>query len=150
RAMPGTPVDRLGRRLTDFDLDEPEERQRMPEPIPTSWQSPVMPEPPSAVMRHMGSRLLGLPVGLAIVVPGVLWHKGRIDPQTFIEVTMADLGRAFASTSGAGAINGRRAEADAPRAAIVRVEEIRPSAATEGAIQTVATVASALPLPRTE
>jgi hypothetical protein len=121
RETPGTLVDRYGRRLTDFDLDEQEERQRMPEPIPTSWQSPIMPDPPSAVMRHLTSGVLGLAIGLAIAVPGVLWYKGRIDPLALAGITAADLGRAFAS-SGSANFKARDAAVESPRAAMVKVD----------------------------
>lgn len=122
RVAPGTPVDRRGRRLTDFDLDEQEERQRMPEPIPTSWQSPIMPDPPSAALRHLTGGVLGLAFGLAIAVPGVLWYKGRIDPVAMTGISVADLGRAFASTAGIASHKVRDAVTDAPRAALVKVD----------------------------
>ena len=59
RAVPGNPVDRLGRRLTDFDLDEQEERQRMPEPIPVAWQSPIMPTVAERAVSAYGQRTSG-------------------------------------------------------------------------------------------
>lgn len=96
-AARGNPVDREGRRLTDFDLDEQEERLRMPEPMPASWLSPVQPQPPSAVMRHLSSAALGLTVGLVLAVPAVLWQKGRIDPMASFAHVAANFGLAAAS-----------------------------------------------------
>ncbi len=127
----------------------------MPEPIPTSWQSPIMPEPPSAVMRHVGSGLLGLTIGLAIAVPGVLWYKGRIDPLALAGITAADLGRAFASSSGTSNIKARDPAIDAPRAATVKVD-IAPLAVkpvperNEVPPQRIAVAPSAPPPVRTE
>lgn len=126
RGMPGNPVDRMGRRLTDFDLDEQEERQRMPEPIPVAWQSPVMPRPPSALSRHMGSGLLGLALGLVIAVPGVLWYKGRIDPLALAGFTAGDLGLAVAAPSSSAAVKIREPVTDVPRTVAVRVDDVRP------------------------
>jgi hypothetical protein len=126
--MPGNPVDRMGRRLTDFDLDEQEERQRMPEPIPVAWQSPVMPRSPSALSRHMGSGLMGLALGLVIAVPGVLWYKGRIDPLALAGFTAGDLGLAVAAPSSTAAVKIREPVTDVQRTVAVRVEDARPVA----------------------
>lgn len=94
----------------------------MPEPIPTSWQSPTIPEPPSAVMRHLTSGFMGLTLGLALAVPGVLWYKGRIDPLALAGITAADLGRAFASPSGTSSHKSRDTAVESPRAALVKVD----------------------------
>jgi hypothetical protein len=133
RAMAGNPVDRLGRRLTDFDLDEQEERQRMPEPIPVAWQSPIMPRSPSALSRHAGSALLGLVLGLAVAVPGVLWYKGRIDPVAFAGLSASDLGLAVAAPSAGNAIKVNEPVVVVRRSMVAPVEvarSIEPSAAT--------------------
>jgi hypothetical protein len=130
--MPGNPVDRLGRRLTDFDLDEQEERQRMPEPIPVAWQSPIMPRSPSVLSRHMGSGLLGLALGLAITVPGVLWYKGRFDPMALAGLSAADLGLAIAAPSGGMAVKVQQPVVDVRRTAVAPIDVVRsvvPSAA---------------------
>jgi hypothetical protein len=133
RAMAGNPVDRLGRRLTDFDLDEQEERQRMPEPIPVGWQSPIMPRSASALSRHAGSALLGLVLGLAIAVPGVLWYKGRIDPLAFAGLSSSDLGLAVAAPSAGTAVKVQEPVVVVRRTTVAPVEVVRPvepSAAT--------------------
>jgi hypothetical protein len=133
REMAGNPVDRLGRRLTDFDLDEQEERQRMPEPIPIAWQSPIMPRSPSALSRHMGSALLGLVFGLAVAVPGVLWYKGRIDPLAFAGLSASDLGLAVAAPSGGTAVKVYEPVVVVRRTTVAPVEVVRsvePIAAT--------------------
>jgi hypothetical protein len=146
RTTPGTPVDRLGRRLTDFDLVEQEERQRMPEPIPTSWQSPVMPEPPSAVMRHVSGGLMGLTLGLVIAVPGVLWYKGRIDPLAYVGMTAADLGRAVAAPSMMPGMKHREpVVAETPRAATAKVDVVPPAPPVEAPPQKVASVPVSAP-----
>jgi len=69
----------------------------MPEPMPASWLSPVQPQPPSAVMRHLSGAALGLTVGLALAVPAVLWQKGRIDPIGSFAQVAANFGLAAAS-----------------------------------------------------
>lgn len=149
RVVPGHQVDRLGRRLTDFDLDEQEERQRMPQPIPVAWQSPVMPRSPSALSRHMGSGLLGLALGLAITVPGVLWYKGRIDPMAMVGLSASDLGLAVAAPSKPPVVEERQAVAEVRRTVVAPVDVVRsvvPSAATSEKVEPVAT-ASAPPSP---
>lgn len=97
----GNPVGHGGRRLTDFDLDEQEERLRMPEPMPISWLSPVKPQPTSAMIRHLSGAALGLTVGLAIAVPAVLWQKGRIDPIGSLANIAANFGLAEAAPKAA-------------------------------------------------
>ena len=124
--MAGNPVDRLGRRLTDFDLDEQEERQRMPEPIPVGWQSPIMPRSASALSRHAGSALLGLVLGLAIAVPGVLWYKGRIDPLAFAGLSSSDLGLAVAAPSAGTAVKVHEPVVVVRRTTVAPVEVVRP------------------------
>lgn len=123
-------VDRQGRRLTDFDLDEQKERQRMPEPMPTAWLSPVRPQPPSALLRHVSGGLLGLTLGLTIAVPTVLWHKGRLDPLAFVGLTASDLGMAIAAPTMTTSVRAREPVVEAPRAATVTVpvDVVRPSA----------------------
>ena len=100
-ATRGDPIGRGGRRLTDFDLDEQEERLRMPEPMPASWLSPVQPQPPSAAMRQLTGAALGLTLGLAIAVPAVLWQKGRIDPISTFAHVAENFGLAAASPKAA-------------------------------------------------
>lgn len=69
----------------------------MPEPMPTSWLSPIQPQPPSAIMRHVTGAALGLTVGLVLAVPLVLWQKGRIDPVGSFTQLAANFGLAAAS-----------------------------------------------------
>ena len=69
----------------------------MPEPMPISWLSPVKPQPPNAIMRHLSGAALGLTVGLAIAVPAVLWQKGRIDPIGSLSHIAANFGLAEAA-----------------------------------------------------
>jgi hypothetical protein len=140
--MPGNPVDRMGRRLTDFDLDEQEERQRMPEPIPVAWQSPVMPRSPSALSRHMGSGLLGLALGLVIAVPGVLWYKGRIDPLALAGFTTGDLGLAVAAPSSTAAVKIREPVTDVQRAVAAPADDARPGVPGAAVGEKVASVPS--------
>ena len=140
RAMTGYPVDRLGRRLTDFDLDEQEERQRMPEPIPVAWQSPIMPRSPSALSRHTGSALLGLVLGLAVAVPGVLWYKGRIDPIAFAGLSASDLGLAVAAPSAGTTVKVHEPVVVVRRTTVAPVEVARP---VEPIAETAEKVASA-------
>ena len=150
RAMTGNPVDRQGRRLTDFDLDEQEERQRMPEPIPVAWQSPVMPRSPSALSRHMGSALLGLVLGLAITVPGVLWYKGRFDPMALAGLTAADLGLAVAAPSGAAAVREREAVAEVRRTVVAPVDVVRSVGPSVAPAETLASAPVPSSPPRAE
>jgi hypothetical protein len=100
-AARGYPVNHGGRRLTDFDLDEQEERLRMPEPMPISWLSPIQPQPQGAMMRHLSGAALGLTVGLVLAVPAVLWQKGRIDPVGSVAQIAANFGLAAASPKAA-------------------------------------------------
>jgi hypothetical protein len=146
RSMPGYPVDRLGRRLTDFDLDEQEERQRMPEPIPVAWQSPIMPRSPSALSRHVGSGLLGLALGLAITVPSVLWYKGRFDPMALAGLTAADLGLAIAAPSGTAAVKAQEPAVDVRRAVVAVVPSAAPGDTLEST-PSVSTPPKATPPP---
>jgi len=145
--MTANPVDRLGRRLTDFDLDEQEERQRMPEPIPAAWQSPIMPRSPSALSRHMGSALLGLVLGLAIAVPGVLWYKGRFDPMALAGLTASDLGLAVAAPSSVAAVKEREPVAEVRRTVVAPVDVARTVEPTAATSEQVATAPSALSPP---
>lgn len=71
----------------------------MPEPMPASWLSPVQPQPPSAVLRHVTGAALGLTVGLVLAVPLVLWQKGRIDPVATVSELAANFGLASAAPS---------------------------------------------------
>jgi hypothetical protein len=125
RLASGTSVDWQGRRLTDFDLDEQKERQRMPEPMPSAWLSPVKPAPPSTFLRHLGGVLMGLTVGLAIAVPGVLWHKGRIDPLAMIGMATSELGIAVAAPVAATVKVAAPVAEAPPRVARVPVEVAR-------------------------
>ncbi len=114
-AARGHPVNHGGRRLTDFDLDEQEERLRMPEPMPISWLSPIKPQPPSAIMRHLSGAALGLTVGLAIAVPAVLWQKGQFDPVGSLANIAANVGLAVAApTTSASVLTEVRAPVRAP------------------------------------
>jgi hypothetical protein len=148
RAMPGSPVDRMGRRLTDFDLDEQEERQRMPEPIPVAWQSPIMPRSPSALSRHMGSGLLGLALGLAITVPGVLWYKGRFDPMALAGLSAADLGLAIAAPSGGVAAKAPEPVVDVRRTVVAPIDVVRSVVPSAAPGQTLASAPSAPSAPQ--
>ncbi len=109
----------------------------MPEPIPVAWQSPIMPRSPSALSRHMGGALLGLVLGLAIAVPGVLWYKGRFDPMALAGLTAADLGLAVAAPSNVAAVKEREPVAEvrrtvvAPVAPVDVVGSIVPSASSQ-------------------
>lgn len=122
----------------------------MPEPIPTSWQSPIMPEPPSALLRHLTSGVLGLTIGLAIAVPGVLWYKGRIDPLAMAGFSAADLGRAFAAPSGGAGTKTREQAIDVPRAATVKVDIAASPAPSDPPLQKVVAAPSPPPPARTE
>lgn len=105
----------------------------MPQPIPASWQSPVMPRSPSALARHVTGGLLGLAVGLAIAVPGVLWYKGRIDPLALVGLTASDLGLAIAAPSDTSASKARAPAVETKRTAVAPVDVVRgpvPSVAT--------------------
>lgn len=121
----------------------------MPEPIPVGWQSPVMPRSPSALSRHMGSGIMGLALGLAITVPGVLWYKGRIDPMAMVGLSAADLGLAVAAPSTRPAVEERQAVAEVRRTVVTPVEAERavtPSAASEERVAAV----QAAPAPASE
>ena len=151
RAVPGNSVDRLGRRLTDFDLDEQEERQRMPEPIPVAWQSPVMPRSPSMLYRHMGSGVLGLALGLAIAVPGVLWYKGRFDPMALAGLSAADLGLAIAAPSGGMAAKSPEPVVDVRRTVVAPIDVVPTVAPSAAPVQTLASApATSAPLQSSE
>jgi hypothetical protein len=149
--VPGNSVDRLGRRLTDFDLDEQEERQRMPEPIPVAWQSPVMPRSPSMLSRHMGSGVLGLALGLAIAVPGVLWYKGRFDPMALAGLSAADLGLAIAAPSGGMAAKSPEPVVDVRRTVVAPIDVVPTVAPSAAPVQTLASApATSAPLQSSE
>lgn len=94
----------------------------MPEPMPISWLSPVKPQPPSALIRHVTGAVLGLTVGLTIAVPAVLWQKGRIDPVGSIAQIAANFGLAEA----------------APKAVVMT--EVREPAVREPAVEVVRAV----------
>jgi len=130
----------------------------MPEPMPTSWLSPVKPQPPSALMRQLGSGLLGLTLGLALTVPAVLWHKGRIDPLIVLGWTAADLGLAIAAPASTASAKAREAStgvpgtllADTPRAASITVDIARSPipaepAAPSASVTAVAAVTDSAP-----
>ncbi len=89
----------------------------MPEPMPISWLSPVRPQPPSAIMRHVTGAALGLTVGLTLAVPLVLWQKGRIDPVGSITQVAANFGLAVAapSTAASVVVEVRQPVAEPPR-----------------------------------
>lgn len=101
----------------------------MPEPMPISWLSPVKPQPPSAMLRHLTGAALGLTVGLAIAVPVVLWQKGRIDPVGSIAEIAANFGLAEA----------------APKAAVMT--EVREPAPREPAVEVVRAVPRSVAVP---
>jgi hypothetical protein len=131
-AARGNPGDIGGRRLTDFDLDEQEERLRMPEPMPISWLSPFKPQPPSAILRHLSGAALGLTVGLAIAVPAVLWQKGRIDPLGSVSNIAANFGLATAAPTAAVVAEVARGpdvelSRVIPRTATVPIEAVSPA-----------------------
>ncbi|ODT20959.1 MAG: hypothetical protein ABS54_13490 [Hyphomicrobium sp. SCN 65-11] len=132
----GNPVNPGGRRLTDFDLDEQEERLRMPEPMPTSWLSPIQPQPPSAIMRHVTGAALGLTVGLALSVPVVLWQKGRIDPVGSFTQMAANFGLAVAAPtpSASVATSVHEPVAETPRALSVTAPPPVTATAVPGTI----------------
>lgn len=92
----------------------------MPEPMPISWLSPVKPQPPSALLRHVTGAALGLTVGLAIAVPAVLWQKGRIDPVGSIVEIAANFGLAEAATKAAVMTEVREPAAREPAVEVVR------------------------------
>lgn len=91
----------------------------MPEPMPASWLSPIKPQPPSAILRHITGAALGLSVGLALAVPLVLWQKGRIDPVGSVIQVAANFGLAVAapSTSASVVTEARKPVAVMPRTA---------------------------------
>ena len=115
----------------------------MPEPIPVAWQSPIMPRSPSALSRHMGSGLLGLALGLAIAVPGVLWYKGRIDPLALAGLTTVDLGLAIAAPSSTAAVKVQGPVADVRRTIVAPVDVVRSSSPSAAPGEKVASAPSA-------
>jgi hypothetical protein len=150
-AARGYPMHHGGRRLTDFDLDEQEERLRMPEPMPISWLSPVRPQPPSAIVRHLSSAALGLTVGLAIAVPAVLWQKGRIDPVRSVANIAANFGLAAAAPTAAVVTEVREPAAEVPRVmprtVTVPVEVVRPAGQEPATASAAVTVLKPAPVP---
>jgi hypothetical protein len=102
----------------------------MPEPMPISWLSPVKPQPPSAVLRHLSGAALGLTVGLALAVPAVLWQKGRIDPVASIAEIAANFGLAEAAPNDVPKAT-VMTEMRAPAVEVVRAVPRSVAAATE-------------------
>jgi len=92
----------------------------MPEPMPISWLSPVKPQPPSGMLRHLTGAALGLTVGLAIAVPTVLWQKGRIDPVSYIAEMAANFGLAEAAPKAAVMTEIQEPAARGPAVEVVR------------------------------
>ncbi|MFN3744601.1 MAG: hypothetical protein ACK4TL_07850 [Hyphomicrobiaceae bacterium] len=125
----------------------------MPEPMPLSWLSPVRPQPPSALVRHLGSAALGLTVGLAIAVPAVLWQKGRIDPVRSVANVAANFGLASAAPTAAVVTEVREAApaAEAPRvtrrAVVAPVEVARPAVKEQATASAAVAVLKPAPVP---
>ncbi|MBN9262670.1 MAG: hypothetical protein J0J14_17665, partial [Hyphomicrobium sp.] len=108
----------------------------MPEPMPTSWLSPIQPQPPSAIMRHVTGAALGLTVGLALSVPVVLWQKGRIDPVGSFTQMAANFGLAVAAPtpSASVATSVHEPVAETPRALSVAAPPPVTATAVPGTI----------------
>lgn len=122
----------------------------MPEPMPSAWLSPVKSAPPSAFLRHLSGVLMGLSVGLAIAVPGVLWHKGRIDPLAMIGMAASDLGIAVAAPTASTVKVAAPVVELPPRVARVPVEVARDTTPVIAPPSVPTRVAAAPePMPRT-
>ncbi len=125
----------------------------MPEPMPISWLSPVRPQPPSALVRHLSSAALGLTVGLAIAVPAVLWQKGRIDPVRSVANIAANFGLASAAPTAAVVTQVREPAAAAevprvtPRTVLAPVEVGRPAAPEQATSAAAVAVLKPVPVP---
>ena len=98
----------------------------MPEPMPISWLSPVTPKPQGVLLRHVGGGALGLAMGLALLVPIVLWQKGRIDPAGSATRIATTFGLAAAAPPAAPEAVRRETSTGVPRTVKVPVEVINP------------------------
>jgi hypothetical protein len=70
---------------------------------------------------------VGLVLGLALLVPVVLWQKGRIDPVGSVTLIASTFGLAVAAPPAAPEVARRGASTGIPRTVRVPVEVVRPA-----------------------